>query len=107
MRMLAQGSSGKGAISGKRAVCEHASGERVACEHARDLPEFTLKQGRRGVSILVSCPVCAHEGILRRSGIRISGTRYVVVHGRLKCQVPPTHSAQPAMDAIYRSVRER
>ncbi|MHC1602305.1 MAG: hypothetical protein ACXQS4_03645 [Methermicoccaceae archaeon] len=97
MRMLAQGSSEDGAISEERAVCGHV----------RDIREFTLKKGRRGVSIVVSCPVCGKEGILRRSGIRISGTRYVVVHGHLKCQVPPTHPAQPVMDAIYRSVRER
>jgi len=68
---------------------------------------YRLVKHRRGVSIVVRCPVCGREGVLRRAGIRISGTRYAVVHGRYKCQVPPTHPENARMDAIYREVRER
>ncbi len=62
---------------------------------------------RCGHSILVECPLCGEWGVLHRSGVRMSGCRYVVFHeGKCRCNIAPSSPYQPKLDEIYRRVRE-
>lgn len=57
-------------------------------------------------SIRVVCPECGEWGRLIRARTGVHGRLYKVYHTDKSCSFTPRHPAQPALDAIYRAVRE-